>query len=197
MSEPSALGVALSALDRIGSLLLVLDREHTHEELYTNLRGVRHELATAQEALRRPMSPSGPPGSTSRPIVLEMPHWAACRAYGTQPDSLRHKVLAALGSTILGRTDWELAEAISRPVPTAQELRWELVKAGWVGPWVCPQGLTLPGGTAMSANGVWRRRSAPTARPRRVWAITPAGSKALGKLESGQEAFELEGLEVS
>jgi hypothetical protein len=194
MTAPNALGIALSALDRAGMLLLVLDREHTHEELYANLRGVRHELAAAQEVLRAPISEAGPPDPGPHRIVLRMPHWAACRAYATQPDSLRHKVLAALGSTILGRTDHELAQLIERPVEVARALRWELLRAGWVQPWESPEGLHLPGGAAVSADGVWRRRSGPDDRPCRLWSITPSGKVALGKLTSGQEALPLEGL---
>ena len=185
---------ARGALERMAMLLRVLDREHTASELYTNLRGVRHELLTAQAALCGDEAASGSSSTTGRRIVLEMPHWAASRAFGTRPGSLRHQVLAALGSTGIGLTDHELAHRIRRPVYAASELRWEMVRAGWVEPWRKPEGLRIPPDTqfgACGADGAWRRRSGAANRPCRLWGITPAGQRALARLASGQMAFAL------
>lgn len=43
--------LAQAALNRAAYLLRVLDREHTPAELYTHLRGVRHEVESAQVTL--------------------------------------------------------------------------------------------------------------------------------------------------
>lgn len=168
MNMPDTLGIARSALARAVKLLTVLDREHNHAELYSNLRGVRHELATLQEALRDVEPAAGPNPATVWPVGLQPPTWAARRAFATKPDTHRHRALREMVRAPLGTTDAELAEALSLPMHVARQLRWEMAAARWV--------------TRTQQTRVNPR----TGRKCTVWLGSELGRERLGKLESGQ-----------
>lgn len=121
MSAISPTHLAGAAVQRAYELLKILDREHTHVDLYRQLKGIRHEVATALMLLPA----SAAPRNRSN---------LAWRAKGTQPDSHRHLLMRAL-SADPGMSAPVLAGRINARLPVVRTRLRELASAEWIAPY--------------------------------------------------------------
>lgn len=156
LSETRSTVLAARAVERVRRLLTVLDREHTTEELYHNLRGVRHELDTITRLL---------PGDIQHARNTTT---SAHRARRTTRNTQGHGVLATLAAWGgQGATVRLLAEKVGCTLPTARTRLNELVAAE----------LAEPRG---------RTKDLVTNRKVNTWVVTEAGRKRLAKLDQEQ-----------
>jgi len=161
-----------AAITRALGLAVILDVEHTPEELHKAFRAVRHELRTLQ-GIHVPQAPE-------RPSELK----SARTGRATQPGSLRHKILGAL--TFHPMADFEIVTELRRDAQApslhdVQRRRHELMAAGWVEP-------------ALLGNRVRKVVQPSTRRECTVYQLTDLGMAALRRLRSGQQAlFPLSG----
>lgn len=171
------LDAARRAAGRAAELLLVLDREHTSEELHAAARAVRYELGTVQEGLSAPKSEPATEETIGHPEGAPARQEDLDRARRTRPRSGRHLVLLALG--VAAATDHELVHALrDRMMPSSVHARrWELRAAGWLQPSVDEAPIPAV-----------RKRDGQT-----VWELTDAGRAALAKLDAGQMVLALVG----
>lgn len=166
---------ALSALERAEVLLTVLNREHTSAELYSAVRGIRHEVRSARDLLQ----------AFGRDVTAQLPgkvgagapetSQAAARAIRTRSGSQRHTLLRELRGSDL--TDFQLQRDTGIVANSERPRRLELLEAGYIA----------------SATGVDGKR---VTRPHphsgldcQVWTITEKGRNALSFLESGQQVL--------
>jgi hypothetical protein len=177
---------AQAALNRCAKLLRVLDREHTAAELYTHLRGVRHEVESAQTALSRLGADIAAPRAGSARSGDPETSQAAARAIRTRSGSQRHDVLGYLANCPDGAADFQTVAALRMIDSSARTRRHELLQAGYVQPATAP----------VDTDGELGRAVVTRVRPETglaciVWEISPKGRAALNRLNSGQMVMAL------
>jgi hypothetical protein len=160
----------------MSTLLGVLNRQHTEAELYVSLRGVVHELKTAQELLSAfgadVVDPHPGKAATNAPETSK----GAARAISTRSGSQRHAVLRALGG-VGWLADWQIQQKLAIGENSERPRRLELVEAGYVTACLDGQGKPVT-------------IKHPISRlPCQVWRITEKGRAALSQLEAGQLAI--------
>lgn len=171
---PDVVEPTLRALARAEALLRILDREHSRDELYRHVRGVRHEVQTARDHIATLGRDILPPRDGKVPENGRATSKSAARAVRTRSGSQRHQVLRAVARESL--TDPELMDRTGIIPNSLRPRRLELVEAGYIEP------------TRNDANRVITRPNAHN-RPCIVWRITPKGTAALSMLEAGQLVF--------
>jgi hypothetical protein len=181
---PDALTVIERAAARALELLLILDREHTTEELHGNARAVRHELLSVQDSLG--LFALDVPAPREGKVRADAPETgqAAARAIATRSGSQRHKILQEISLAATGRTDAELQFILHLGGNSERPRRVELKEAGYIR--VATWEDIAPGQTMHPPDQVATRMNPSTARACEVWTVTELGRAALRKLESGQ-----------
>ena len=177
--EPNdPLHTPVRALARAVHMFGVLDREHTTEELYRFLRGIRLEVDAAWKDLAEfGSSITAPSDGLARRDHPETSKGAA-RSIATRAGSMRHHILSQL-KRAGGMTDHEIQVALKISGNSQRPRRVELKAAGWVQPQCL---LDKDNGTPE----VVRRRNPDTGQLCEVWEVTAAGRVALARLAAGQ-----------
>lgn len=179
---PDALTAIERATARALELLLILDREHTTEELHGNARAVRHELRAIVDSLGLfGLDVPAPREGKARADHPETSQSAA-RAIATTTGSQRHRILEALA--VRPRTDDELQRDLGLGGNSERPRRVELKEAGYIRPATWED--VAPGQTIHPPDGVATRVNPATARACEVWTVTELGWAAFRRLESGQ-----------
>lgn len=155
---------AVLAINRADTLLGLLARQHTHQELYAAARAVQHELSSARAALTSASKPESYEGDSARMLI---------------PGRVSHRMLLAIANA--GETGLSSAD-LARMLPDIKCItarRWELGQMGLV------LARRDPAGRVVRAMG-------DAGRARTLWTLSEKGRRALAQLEDGQLPLDLD-----